>query len=139
MGNKRKKIDKNHCYGDNNNNLNKLRGCFSVRVYLTFRMYVTLWVIFWVMFLPISCFCMLGKSNYCPLSSWLFEKHERSLSRLAKKSNQLVDNYCTVSLLPFCWNIFEELIFDSVFNFMIQNNLLKGCQLGFRPKGSYVN
>ena len=30
-------------------------------------------------------------------------------------------------------------MFDSIFNFMIQNNLLNSCQLGFRPNYSCIN
>ena len=49
-----------------------------------------------------------------------------------KNSKQLVNNYRLVSLLPICSKIFEKVIFDSIFNFMIQNNLLNSCQSGFR-------
>ena len=56
-----------------------------------------------------------------------------------KKSKQLVNNYCSVSLLPICSKIFEKVIFDSIFNFMIQNNLFNSCQSSFRPNGSCIN
>ena len=54
-----------------------------------------------------------------------------------KNGKQLVNNYRPVSLLPICSKIFE-VIFDSIFNFMIQNNLLNSCQLGFRPNDSCI-
>ena len=56
-----------------------------------------------------------------------------------KNSKQLVNNYRPVSLLPICSKIFEKVIFDSIFNFMIQNNLLNSCQSGFRPNDSCIN
>ena len=56
-----------------------------------------------------------------------------------KNSKQLVNNYRPVSLLPICSKIFEKFIFDSIFNFMIQNNLLNSCQSGFRPNDSCIN
>ena len=56
-----------------------------------------------------------------------------------RSSKQLVNNYRPVSLLPICSKIFEKVIFDSIFNFMIQNNLLNSCQSGFRPNDSCIN
>ena len=56
-----------------------------------------------------------------------------------KNSKQLVNNFRPVSLLPICSKIFEKLIFDSTFHFMIQNSLLNSCQSGFRPNDSCVN
>ena len=63
-----------------------------------------------------------------------------TLCRFTKKnSKQLVNNFRPVSLLPICSKIFEKLIFDSTFHFMIQNSLLDSCQSGFRPNDSCVN
>lgn len=56
-----------------------------------------------------------------------------------KNSKQLVNSYLSVSLLPKCSKNFEKLIFDSIFNFIIQNNLLNSCLIGFRPNDSCVN
>ena len=56
-----------------------------------------------------------------------------------KNSKQLVNNYRPVSLLPICSEIFEKVIFVSIFNFMIQNNLLNSCQSGLRPNDSCIN
>ena len=44
-----------------------------------------------------------------------------------------------MSLLPVCSKLFEKVIFDSIFNFMIQNNLMNSCQSGFRPNDSCIN
>ena len=63
------------------------------------------------------------------------EKKE-TLYRFIKNSKHLVNNYRPVSLLPI---IFEKLIFDSVYSFMIHNKLLNSCQSGFRPNDSCIN
>ena len=45
---------------------------------------------------------------------------------LHKKGNkQLVSNYRPVSLLLICSKIFEKLIFDCIYDFLVQNCLLK--------------
>ena len=63
-----------------------------------------------------------------------------TLYRLIKKnSKQLVNIYRPVSLLPIYSKIFEKAIFHSIFNVMIQNNLLNSCQSGFRPNYSCIN
>ena len=57
-----------------------------------------------------------------------------------KKGNkQIVNIYRPVSLLPICSKIFEKLVFDAIFKFMIENNLLSGTQSGFKPNDSCVN
>ena len=69
----------------------------------------------------------------------MIEKKETLCRFIKKNSKQLVNNYRPVSVLPICSKIFEKVIFDSIFNFMIQNNLLNSCQSGFRPNDSCVN
>ena len=44
-----------------------------------------------------------------------------------------------MSLLPICSENFEKLIFNSIFNIMIQINLLDSYQSSFRPNDSCVN
>ena len=63
------------------------------------------------------------------------EKKE-TLYRFIKNSKHLVNNYRPVSLLPI---IFEKLIFDSVYSFMIHNKLLNSCQSGFKPNDFCIN
>ena len=39
-----------------------------------------------------------------------------------KKGNkQTLENYCPVSLLPICGKVFERLIYNSLFEFLIEN------------------
>ena len=55
-----------------------------------------------------------------------------------KGDKQLIENYRPVSLLPVCGKIFERLIFNSLFNYFIENNLLLSHQSGFIPGNSCV-
>ena len=52
--------------------------------------------------------------------------------------NQLVSSYRPVPLLPICRKIFEKLIFNELFKFWGENNLLSKHQLGFRPGDSCI-
>ena len=49
-----------------------------------------------------------------------------------------MENYRPVSLLPICGKIFDRLIFNSLFNYFIENNLLSPHQSGFIPGDSCV-
>ena len=51
-------------------------------------------------------------------------------------SNQIVDNYHPVSLLPICSKIFKKLIFNSIYDFIDKNNLFNNNQSGLRPSDS---
>ena len=53
-----------------------------------------------------------------------------------KGDKQIIDNYRPVSLLPICGKIFKKLLFNSIFKFLDDNNLLSSNQSGFRPSDS---
>ena len=53
-----------------------------------------------------------------------------------KGDKQLTENYRPVSLLTICGKVFERLIFNSLFNYFIENNLLSPHQSGFIPGDS---
>ena len=53
-----------------------------------------------------------------------------------KESKNLIKHYRPISLLPIFSKIFETFIFNSLFNYFMQNELL--CQSGFIPGGSYL-
>ena len=55
-----------------------------------------------------------------------------------KNDKQLVENYRPVSLLPIFGKIFEKIIFDRLYNFLLQEELLNPNQSGFRPSDSCV-
>ena len=56
-----------------------------------------------------------------------------------KESNQLVKNYKPVSLLSICGKIFERLIYNEVYPYLIDNNLISSHQSGFKGGDSCIN
>ena len=57
-----------------------------------------------------------------------------------KKGNkQSLENYGQIFLLPICSKIFERLIYNEMFTFVTENNLISPNQSGFRPGDSRVN
>ena len=56
-----------------------------------------------------------------------------------KGNKQCLKNYRLVSLLPICGRILERLIFNEMFRFLIENNLISSNQSGFMPGGSCIN
>ena len=53
-----------------------------------------------------------------------------------KRDIQIVYNYRPVSLLPILGKIFERVNFNSIFEYLEENNLLCPNQSGFRPSDS---
>ena len=56
-----------------------------------------------------------------------------------KGDKQCLKNYRPVSLLPICGKIFERLIFNEMFGFLIENNLISSNQSGFKTRDSCLN
>ena len=56
-----------------------------------------------------------------------------------KSDKQILKNYRPVSLLPICGKIFECLIYNSLFEYFIDNNLISPNQSGFKPHDSCAN
>ena len=56
-----------------------------------------------------------------------------------KESKQFVKNYRPVSLLPICEKIFERLIYNEVYPYLIDNNLISSHQSGFKGVDSCIN
>ena len=56
-----------------------------------------------------------------------------------KGDKQLIQNNRPVSLLPICGKIFEKIMFNSLFKYLENNNLLNPHQSGFRPGDSCVH
>ena len=59
----------------------------------------------------------------------------------AHKENekQLLKNYRPISLLPICGKVLERLLYNSMFEFFIQNNLITPNQSGFKTGDSCIN
>ena len=56
-----------------------------------------------------------------------------------KNSRQLKSNYRPISLLPIFSKIIEKIIFDSMYGFLVENELISKHQSGFRPGDSTIN
>ena len=56
-----------------------------------------------------------------------------------KNDKQRLNNYRPISLLPICSKIFERLIFNEMFGFFIENDLISQHQSGFKPGDSCIN
>ena len=56
-----------------------------------------------------------------------------------KGDKQILKNYRSVSLPPTCGKVFERLIFNKLFDFLLKNNLFSPNQSGFKPGHSCIN
>ena len=71
---------------------------------------------------------------------FLHEWKKANVVPVHKKGNkQSLENYRPISLLPICRKIFERLIYNEMFTFFTENNLIFPNQSGFRPGDSCVN
>ena len=56
-----------------------------------------------------------------------------------KNSKQLIESYCPISLLPVCGKILERLIYNKMFEFFTENELISQNQSGFKPGDSCIS
>ena len=56
-----------------------------------------------------------------------------------KSDKKLVKNYRPISLLPIFGKIFEKIIFNRLYSFLLDETLFNPNQSGFRPADSSVN
>ena len=56
-----------------------------------------------------------------------------------KNDKQLLNNYRPISLLPIFGKIFEKIIFNRIYDFLLKEELLNPNQSGFRPSDSCIN
>ena len=56
-----------------------------------------------------------------------------------KGDKQILKYYRPISLLPVCGKIFENLIFNKMFKFFIENDLTSPNQSGFKPGYLCIN
>ena len=56
-----------------------------------------------------------------------------------KGDKQLIKNYRPISLLPICGKILEKIIFNQLYKYFNENNLITKNQSGFRPADSTTN
>ena len=75
------------------------------------------------------------KSSYYP-DIW---KRSNIIPVHKKNDKRFVNNYRPISLLPIFGKIFEKIIFNRIYNFLLEENLLNPNQSGFRSSDSCVN
>ena len=56
-----------------------------------------------------------------------------------KNNKQLIENYRPISLLPVCGKILERIIYNKMFEFFSENELISHNQSRFRPGDSCIN
>ena len=56
-----------------------------------------------------------------------------------KSDKQILKNYRPVSLLPICGKIFERLLYNRLYEYFIENELISSSQSGFKPGDSCIN
>ena len=56
-----------------------------------------------------------------------------------KGDTQILKNYLPISLLSIAGKTFERLLYDRMFQFLIENNLISKNQSRFRPGDSCIN
>ena len=61
-----------------------------------------------------------------------------NISVRKKNDKQLVKNYRPISLLPIFGKLFEKIIFNRIYKFLLQEELINPNQSGFRPSDSCV-
>ena len=73
---------------------------------------------------------------------WMFGKKPISLNgkwQVVKNDMYSMQNYRLVSLLPISGEIMTRFLYDSMFSFFTENNLISQNQSGFKPGDSYSN
>ena len=61
------------------------------------------------------------------------------LQFLKKGDKQLIKNYRPISLLPICGKFLEKIIFNQLYKYFNENNLITKNQSGFHPGDSTTN
>ena len=70
------------------------------------------------------------------LPQGIFQKTKQNKT---KNKKQCVKNYRPVSILPICRKVLERIIYNTVFMYFMQNNLISESQSGFDPGYSFMN
>ena len=73
--------------------------------------------------------------NQCiDTGSFLLEWKKASIVPIHEKG----DKQCLKNYRPICGKILESLIFNEMFSFLIENNLISSNQFGFKPEDSCI-
>ena len=95
------------------------------------------------MILPTDLPQLLTNKNFDSIDFWIakiISQLDPPCTHIHKKGDeQSIKNYRPISLLPICSKFFERLIYNEMFTFFTENNLISPNQSGFRPGDSSVN
>ena len=86
-----------------------------------------------------SIYKPLGRSSRAWGFSSKLEKIPTLFLFMKKKRQAIYKEYRPVSLLPICGKIFERLLYNNMFSFFIENDLISQNQSGFKPGDSCIN
>ena len=85
---------------------------------------------------PLTILFKNSTSTYCYPDIW---KKSHIIPAHKKNDKRLVNNYRPIFLLPIFGKIFEKIIFDRIYDFLLKEELLNSNQSGFRPSDSCIN
>ena len=89
---------------------------------------------------PISKPLALTFKSCIESGKFFIEWKKANVVPVHKKNNkQLIENYRPIVLLPVCGKILERLIYDKMFEFFSENELISHNQPGSKPGDSCVN
>ena len=84
-------------------------------------------------------------SSVCRTSQIIYKscldrgKFLQEWEKAKKNDKQLVKNYRPICLLPICGKVFERILYNSLFDFLNQNDLISQAQSGFTPGDCCIN
>ena len=68
------------------------------------------------------------------------EWQKSNLNPAQKKGDkQILENYCSISLLSLTGRIFERILYSIMFEFFTKNDLISHSRSEFKPRVSYIN
>ena len=84
----------------------------------------------------------LRLSFYCCIDNGIYPckwKKGNVVPTHKQGDKQILKNYRPLSLLPICSKIFERLLYNKMFGFFLDKDLISGNQSGFKPGDSCIN
>ena len=91
--------------------------------------------------LSIRMYKLSGKSICKPLDLIFPTEWKKADGVLVHKKSdkQIFKNYRPVSILPICGKIFERLLYNRLYEYFIENELISSSQSGFKSGDSCIN
>ena len=85
---------------------------------------------------PLTILFKNSTTSCCYRDIW---KKSHIIPAHKKNGKRLVNNYRPISLLPIIGEIFEKIIFNRIYDFLLKEELLNPNQSGFRTSDSCIN